>query len=88
MTNLKTPKTAQKQPGLVPKLRFPEFKDIGEWEEKTFGTIATFINGRAYKQDELLDRGKYRVLRVGNFFTNKDWYFSDLELEKDKYCEK
>ncbi len=34
-----------------------------------------------------MDKGKYRVLRVGNFFTNNNWYYSDLELEKDKYCE-
>ena len=48
--------------------------------------IATILNGRAYKQNELLDKGKYRVLRVGNFFTSDNWYFSDLELEENKYC--
>ena len=31
--------------------------------------------------------GKYPVLRVGNFFSNRDWYYSDLELDSDKYCE-
>ena len=51
------------------------------------GAAATFINGKAYKQEELLDKGKYKVLRVGNFFTNMDWYFSDLELDEDKYCD-
>ncbi len=51
------------------------------------GSIARVINGRAYKQEELLDRGKYRVLRVGNFFSNGSWYYSDLELDEDKYCE-
>ena len=71
----------------LPKLRFPEFREAGEWESTTFGAAATFINGKAYKQEELLDQGKYRVLRVGNFFTNKEWYFSDLELEEDKYCD-
>jgi len=71
----------------VPRLRFPEFRDAGEWGENTFGGVARFINGRAYKQDELLESGRYRVLRVGNFFSNKDWYFSNLELEEDKYCD-
>ena len=47
-----------------------------------------FINGRAYSQAELLDKGKYRVLRVGNFNTNTSWYYSDLELEDDKYANK
>lgn len=51
------------------------------------GTLARVINGRAYKQDELLNSGKYRVLRVGNFFSNGSWYHSDLELDEDKYCE-
>ncbi len=71
----------------VPKLRFEEFREVEEWQEETLGSAAKFINGRAYKQEELLDKGKYRVLRVGNFFTNKEWYYSDLELEADKYCE-
>ena len=46
--------------------------------------MATFINGRAYSQDELQSSGKYRVLRVGNLYTNYSWYYSDMELE-DKY---
>ena len=71
----------------IPQLRFPEFKNEEEWEEKKLGEIANFINGKAYKQEELLTTGKYRVLRVGNFFTNNEWYYSDLELEEDKYCE-
>ena len=49
--------------------------------------ICRLINGRAYKQEELLDSGKYPVLRVGNFFSDKDFYYSDLELEEDKYCD-
>lgn len=73
---------------LVPELRFPEFESEGEWEERRLGDIADFINGRAYKQEELLTEGKYRVLRVGNFFTNNEWYYSNLELGKDKYCNK
>jgi len=28
----------------VPKLRFPEFKDAGEWEVKRLGEVATFVN--------------------------------------------
>ena len=57
------------------------------WEEKTLKEICKVINGRAYSKDEMLKQGKYRVLRVGNFFTNDSWYYSDLELEEDKYCD-
>lgn len=56
-----------------------------DWKVKSLGEVATFVNGKAYKQEELLSEGKYKVLRVGNFFTKGDWYFSDLELEEDKY---
>lgn len=50
--------------------------------------IATILNWRAYSQNELLEKWKYPVLRVWNFFTNSNWYYSDLELEDDKYCNK
>ena len=66
----------------VPHLRFPEFE--GEWEKSTLDKVCVFHNGRAYKQNELLQSGKYRVLRVGNFFTNDSWYYSNLELEEEK----
>ena len=57
-----------------------------KWPMVPLKEIARIINGRAYKQEELLAEGKYPVLRVGNFFSNSNWYFSDLELEEDKYC--
>lgn len=50
------------------------------------GDIARFVNGRAYKQDELLSKGKYPILRVGNFYTNDAWYYSDLELDEKLYA--
>lgn len=61
--------------------------DFPDWEEKRLGDMVEFINGRAYKQDELLASGKYIVLRVGNLFTNDSYYYSDLELDEDKYIE-
>lgn len=48
--------------------------------------VMKLINGRAYKDDEFETEGKYRVLRVGNLFSNPKWYYSNLELEEDKYC--
>lgn len=55
--------------------------------EYRFGDICKVINGRAYRQPELLDTGKYPVLRVGNFFSSDRWFYSDLELPEDKYCD-
>ena len=70
----------------VPELRFAGFAD--DWEERKLGEVATFLNGRAYKQDELLDSGKYKVLRVGNFYTNDSWYYSNMELGDKYYVDK
>jgi type I restriction enzyme S subunit len=58
-----------------------------DWVTMPLSQLCRLINGRAYKKPELLSSGKYRVLRVGNFFTNTHWYYSDLELDPDKYCE-
>ena len=57
------------------------------WPMEELGQFARLINGRAYKQEELLSSGPTPVLRVGNFFSNRGWYYSDLELEDDKYCD-
>ncbi|KXT72961.1 Type I restriction-modification system, specificity subunit S [Streptococcus sp. DD10] len=70
------------------KHRFPDFTDADAWEQRRLGEVAELLNGRAYKQEELLNNGKYRVLRVGNFNTNDRWYYSDLELEESKYADK
>ena len=56
------------------------------WGIARIGQCIKLLNGRAYKQNELLQQGRYKVLRVGNFFTNSSWYYSDLELEPEKYC--
>ena len=69
----------------TPEIRFPGF--TGAWKQRKLGEIATFINGRAYSQPELLSSGKYKVLRVGNFYTNDSWYYSDLELGEKYYAD-
>ena len=69
----------------VPEIRFKGFTD--DWEQRKLGDVATFINGRAYSQPELLSSGKYKVLRVGNFYTNDSWYYSDLELGEKYYAD-
>ena len=56
------------------------------WMWTRMESVLEFINGRAYKKTELLASGKYPVLRVGNLFTNSTWYYSDLDLDSDKYC--
>ena len=53
-----------------------------------FNEIAKLINGRAYLMPELLDEGKYKIVRVGNFTGKDEWFWSDMELDESKYCEK
>lgn len=63
---------------------------IGEipetWEICKLKNKYTLLNGRAYSDSELLEKGKYRILRVGNLFSSDKWYYSDMELDDDKYC--
>ena len=56
------------------------------WIKLRISDVCEVINGRAYSQKELMQKGKYRVLRVGNFFSNDSWYYSDLELDDKYYC--
>jgi type I restriction enzyme, S subunit len=60
---------------------------VSNWASCRLGDICHLLNGRAYKKHELLTDGPYPVLRVGNLFTNKKWYYSDLELDEDKYVD-
>ena len=56
------------------------------WQHINLGKIATFINGKAYKQRELLDKG-IPVLRIQNLHGKDNWYYSDLKLAPEKYCD-
>ena len=57
------------------------------WKVVRFNEIAELINGRAYLMPELQETGKYRIVRVGNFSGKDEWFYSDMELEDNKYCE-
>lgn len=61
---------------------------MSKWKMVRLNKVVTLLNGRAFKQEELLKEGITPVLRVGNFFSNRDWYYSDLTLEENKYCNK
>lgn len=60
-----------------------------EWKECTINDVCKLINGRAYSNDEMLESGKYKIVRVGNLSGgNSTWFYSDLELAENKYCHK
>jgi type I restriction enzyme S subunit len=56
------------------------------WQWRKFGDCVQFINGRAYSQHELLDSGT-PVLRIQNLNGGDRWYYSNLKLPDEKYCE-
>ncbi len=65
-----------------------QFDELPEgWEWGALGDCLTLINGRAYKREEMIDSGT-PILRIQNLNKGDKWYYSDLELNPDKYCDK
>lgn len=53
----------------VPKFRFKEFEDSGDWQETTLTQVADYENGKAHEQD-IADDGKFIV--VNSKFISQD----------------
>jgi type I restriction enzyme S subunit len=49
----------------MPRLRFPEFRDKGEWEEIELGQLGELVSGLTYSPDDIRDEGLL-VLRSSN----------------------
>ncbi|MCD4655288.1 hypothetical protein K8T06_15310 [bacterium] len=54
----------------VPKLRFPEFQDAGEWEEKALGKIAIFKKGIGISKTDISPGGSQACIRYGELYTH------------------
>lgn len=59
---------------------------VASTQRVKLGDILTLINGRAYKQEELLTSGT-PVIRIQNLNGGDRWFYSDLSLPEEKYCE-
>lgn len=58
-----------------------------EWSETLLGDIATFYNGRAYKQTEWENNG-IPVIRLQNLTgSGTEYYYSNLILPDHQYCD-
>ena len=57
------------------------------WQICQLGDVLTLINGRAYKKEEMLTEG-VPILRIQNLNGGNKWFYSNLELQEDKYCYK
>ena len=61
-------------------------RDFPEWEAKRLGDVATFHNGRAYKQSEWEDNG-LPVIRLQNLTgSSTNFYYSNIQLPENQYC--
>ena len=59
--------------GLVPVLRFPEFRESGEWEEKLFESVAKFSKGKGISKSDISPSGTQPCIRYGELYT----YYSE-----------
>jgi type I restriction enzyme S subunit len=60
----------------LPKLRFPEFREAGEWEAKPFDELFTIGNGKDYKH---LSNGDVPVYGSGGYMLSVNDYLHDGE---------
>ncbi|MDO9633600.1 MAG: restriction endonuclease subunit S [Paludibacter sp.] len=65
-----------KEKKMIPELRFPEFVNEEEWEEKAFEELFTIGNGRDYKH---LGKGKIPVYGSGGYMLSVDDFLYDGE---------
>lgn len=54
----------------VPKIRFNEFKNVGVWENKKLGNIATFHKGRGISKADITSQGNTLCIRYGELYTH------------------
>src|SRR5690606_35080787 len=55
---------------LIPELRFPEFVNVGEWEEKILGDVATFFKGKGISKADIVEDGSLPCIRYGELYTH------------------
>jgi type I restriction enzyme S subunit len=51
-----------------PRLRFPEFQNAGEWEEKTFSDLCDIKHGYPFESEFFSNEGEYVLLTPGSFY--------------------
>lgn len=55
---------------ILPNLRFPEFRNTGEWEEKQLDEIAIFIKGKGISKSDISQNGALPCIRYGELYTH------------------
>jgi type I restriction enzyme, S subunit len=63
-----------------------ESNALRAWLNVKLGNVVTLVNGRAYKQEEMLAEGT-PILRIQNLNGGDRWFYSNLQLPAEKYCD-
>ena len=62
----------------TPRLRFPEFRDAGEWEVKRLGEVAAFHKGKGVSKSDISPDGVLPCIRYGELYTRYLETISDV----------
>ena len=60
---------SEKKKAMVPVLRFPGFREAGEWEEKTLDDVAVFFKGKGISKSDIDSQGETPCIRYGELYT-------------------
>ena len=70
------------QPGeTAPRLRFPEFRDVGEWQRYALGKIAEISKGKGISKSDVVEGGRTPCVRYGELYT---LYGEIIEIVKSR----
>jgi type I restriction enzyme S subunit len=74
-----------KSDGVVPKLRFPAFRDAGEWSNKSMGEVYSFKGNNSLSRDKLnYESGSIKNIHYGDIHTKFSTLF-DISKEAVPY---
>ncbi|MCL6407891.1 restriction endonuclease subunit S [Dickeya dadantii] len=62
----------------VPKLRFSEFKDSGEWKSKPLGKVSSFFKGKGIAKSDTSIGGSLPCIRYGELYTHYNETIDDV----------
>lgn len=63
----------------LPKYRFPEFLEDGEWVEKKLEEVATFLKGKGISKADIVENGNLACIRYGELYTHYQETISEIK---------
>ncbi len=73
----------QAKNGLVPELRFPEFRKRGEWEEVPLDRVVTIHKGKGIAKSDISPNGKLLCIRYGELYTRYGEVIDEVSSRTD-----